>query len=53
LDERLSGLAQKKALDMATYDYVGHTTHSGMGIIDFATSQNIAINGGIGENVAG
>ncbi len=53
LDGRLSELAQKKALDMAKYDYVGHTTHSGMGIIEFAKSQNIAINGGIGENVAG
>ncbi len=46
-------LAQKKAMDMAEYNYVGHITHSGKNILDFADSVHIDITGSIGENVAG
>ena len=52
LDPTLQRLAQAKALDMATYNYVWHTTHAGLDIIEFATSQSIAITGTIWENVA-
>jgi uncharacterized protein YkwD len=30
LDPNLTDLAQKKAIDMATYNYVGHVTHNGL-----------------------
>ncbi|MBX9809229.1 CAP domain-containing protein, partial [Candidatus Gracilibacteria bacterium] len=43
----------KKALDMAEYNYVGHTTQNGMGILEFASFAGITIKGSIGENVAG
>ncbi len=52
LDMTLMDLAQQKATDMATYNYVWHTTHGGLDIIEFATSKNISITGTIGENVA-
>jgi uncharacterized protein YkwD len=52
IDPTLASLAQAKALDMATYDYVGHTTHAGLDIIAFADSQRIDIRGTIWENVA-
>lgn len=35
LDPTLTELAQKKAEDMALYNYVGHTSHSGQSIRDF------------------
>jgi uncharacterized protein YkwD len=38
---------------MATYNYVGHATHKGFGILDFARSLNIDFSGSIWENVAG
>ncbi|MBC7498081.1 hypothetical protein H7170_00395 [Candidatus Gracilibacteria bacterium] len=53
IDPILANLAQAKATDMATYNYVGHTTHDGLDIIEFATSKNISVIGTIGENVAG
>lgn len=53
LDSSLSDLAQKKAMDMAKYNYVWHTTNDGMSLIEFASAQNIPINGSIWENVAG
>lgn len=53
LDSTLSDLAQKKAMDMAKYNYVWHISKDGMSIIEFATSQNIPISGSIWENVAG
>ena len=52
LDPTLQRLAQAKALDMATYNYIWHTTHAGLDIIEFANSQNIPVTGTIGENVA-
>jgi uncharacterized protein YkwD len=52
LDATLMDLAQQKATDMAIYNYVWHTTHEGLDIIEFATSKNISITGTIGENVA-
>ncbi len=52
IDPTLADLAQQKSLDMATYNYVGHTTHAGLDIIAFADSQNIPVTGIIGENVA-
>ena len=52
LDPTLQRLAQAKALDMATYNYVWHTTYGGLDIIEFADSQGIDIRGTIGENVA-
>jgi uncharacterized protein YkwD len=53
IDPTLSNVAQKKAIDMATYDYVWHVTHNGMWILDFADSLNIPISGSVWENVAG
>lgn len=53
IDSTLSNLAQKKAIDMATYDYVWHVTHNGMWILDFADSLNMPISGSVWENVAG
>ena len=53
LDSTLSDLAQKKAMDMAKYNYVWHISKDGMSIIEFAISQNIPISGSIWENVAG
>ena len=32
---------------MATHDYVGHTTHTGLDLIEFAQSQSIKITGTI------
>ncbi len=52
-DQNLMALAEKKAMDMAEYNYVGHVTHSGKNILDFADSIHIDITGTIGENVAG
>ena len=52
IDTTLSNLAQKKALDMAQYNYIGHTTHNGMWIFDFASFVGISIKWSIGENVA-
>ncbi len=51
-DAKLTNLAQQKAMDMATYDYVWHSTHNGLGILDFGNSIGIKISGSIGENVA-
>ena len=47
LDTQLSDLAQKKAINMATYNYVGHVTHEGMRILDFADSLGIDISGSV------
>ena len=52
IDTTLANLAERKAMDMARYNYVGHTTHAGLDIIAFADSQGIDITGTIGENVA-
>lgn len=53
-DKNLTELAQKKAEDMAKYNYMGHITKGGLGILAFAKSQNIEITSrSIGENVAG
>lgn len=46
-DNKLSNLAQQKATDMATYNYAGHVTHSGLGILGLANSMNIEITGSI------
>lgn len=51
-NNNLTDLAQKKALDMATYNYVGHVTAQGLGILDFADSLNISVSGSVWENVA-
>ncbi len=51
-ETKLTDLAQKKAINMATYNYVGHVTHEGLGILDFADFLGIDIRGGVGENVA-
>ncbi len=53
LDQKLSNIAQQKAVDMATYNYIWHITHQGFGIIDFARSLGIDVSGFIWENVAG
>jgi uncharacterized protein YkwD len=47
IDQKLSNIAQQKSIDMATYNYVGHATKKGLGIIDFARSINIDISGAI------
>lgn len=53
-DKTLTELAQKKAEDMAKYNYLGHVTMEGLGILDFAKSKNIKITSrSVGENVAG
>lgn len=53
LDSKLSRVAEEKALDMATYNYIGHVTHKGLGILDFADTLQIDISGSVWENVAG
>jgi Cysteine-rich secretory protein family len=51
-DPILDTVAQKKADNMATNTYVGHTTPDGKNIREFALSQGIRLSGSIGENVA-
>jgi uncharacterized protein YkwD len=52
-DATLTRLAQAKAEDMATNNYVGHTDSRGDSIGGLAKRLQIAIKWGIGENVAG
>lgn len=51
-DKTLTEFAQKKAEDMAKYNYLGHTTKSGLDNLSFAKSLGIEIKGKLGENVA-
>ncbi len=53
IDPKLNDLAQKKAINMATHQYVGHITPDGMGILSFADSLGIDLIGAVWENVAG
>jgi len=51
-DSLLTRLAQEKALDMAQYGYIGHTTVDGKNIRGFALSLGLDIPSSIWENVA-
>ena len=53
LDSNITNLAQYKANDMATNNYVGHTDSSGQTIGGTAKRAKITVTGSIGENVAG
>ena len=52
-DETLQELAQFKANDMASHNYVGHDDSSGQKITGTAKRAGIQVYGSVGENVAG